>query len=65
MALTLLGGFAMGSFFVFIASASFVYAEAFGLTPTQFSLAFAVNALGFSPHRRWPRGWGCALAPAR
>lgn len=47
MALTLLGGFAMGSFFVFIASASFVYAEAFGLTPTQFSLAFAVNALGF------------------
>jgi DHA1 family bicyclomycin/chloramphenicol resistance-like MFS transporter len=37
----------MASFFVFIASASFVYAEAFGLTPTQFSLAFALNAVGF------------------
>lgn len=47
LALTFLGGFAMASFFVFIASASFVYSSAFGLTPTQFSLAFAVNALGF------------------
>lgn len=47
MALTFLGGFGMASFFVFIASASFVYAEDFGLSPTQFSLAFAVNALGF------------------
>ena len=47
MALTFLGGFAMASFFVFIASASFVYAQAFGLSPTQFSLAFALNALGF------------------
>ncbi|WP_054303772.1 multidrug effflux MFS transporter [Gemmobacter sp. LW-1] len=47
MALTFLGGFGMASFFVFIASASFVYAEAFGLTPTQFSLAFALNAVGF------------------
>jgi DHA1 family bicyclomycin/chloramphenicol resistance-like MFS transporter len=47
MVLTFLGGFAMASFFVFIASASFVYTEQFGLTPTQFSLAFAVNAIGF------------------
>jgi len=47
MALTLLGGFAMGSFFVFIASATFVYTETFGLSPTGFSLAFAVNAIGF------------------
>lgn len=47
MALTFLGGFGMASFFVFLASASFVYAEDFGLTPTQFSLAFAVNAVGF------------------
>lgn len=47
MALTFLGGFGMASFFVFIASASFVYAAAFGLTPTQFSLAFALNAVGF------------------
>ncbi|WP_149142512.1 multidrug effflux MFS transporter [Gemmobacter caeruleus] len=47
MALTFLGGFGMASFFVFLASASFVYAQDFGLSPTQFSLAFAVNALGF------------------
>ncbi len=47
MALTFLGGFGMASFFVFIASAAFVYTETYGLTPTQFSLAFAVNAIGF------------------
>lgn len=45
--LTFLGGFGMASFFVFIASASFVYTQAFGLSPTGFSVAFAVNALGF------------------
>ncbi len=47
MGLTLIGGFAMASFFIFIASASFVYTEEFGLSPTQFSLAFALNAIGF------------------
>jgi len=36
LALTFLGGFGMASFFVFIASASFVYSEAFGLSPTGF-----------------------------
>jgi DHA1 family bicyclomycin/chloramphenicol resistance-like MFS transporter len=47
MGLTLVGAFGFGSFFVFIASASFVYVQTFGLSPTQFSLAFALNALGF------------------
>jgi MFS transporter, DHA1 family, multidrug resistance protein len=47
MGLTFIGGFGMASFFVFIASASFVYSNQFGLTPTQFSIAFAVNAIGF------------------
>jgi DHA1 family bicyclomycin/chloramphenicol resistance-like MFS transporter len=47
MGLTFIGGFGMASFFVFIASASFVYVDQFGLTPTGFSLAFAINALGF------------------
>jgi DHA1 family bicyclomycin/chloramphenicol resistance-like MFS transporter len=47
MGLTFLGGFGMASFFVFIASASFVYTGSFGLTPTGFSIAFAVNAIGF------------------
>ena len=47
MGLTFIGGFAMGSFFVFIAFAPFVYTGQYGLGPTGFSLAFAVNAVGF------------------
>lgn len=47
MGLTMVGAFGFGSFFVFIASAAFVYTNTFALTPTQFSLAFALNALGF------------------
>jgi MFS transporter, DHA1 family, multidrug resistance protein len=47
MVMTFLAGFAFASFFVFIASASFVYTQEFELTATQFSFAFAVNAIGF------------------
>ena len=47
MGLTMIGGFGMASFFVFLASASFVYTRQYGLSPTGFSLAFAVNAIGF------------------
>tara|TARA_R110002049_G_scaffold10127_6_gene50552 strand:+ start:20315 stop:21505 length:1191 start_codon:yes stop_codon:yes gene_type:complete len=47
MGLTFIGGFAMGSFFVFIAFAPFVYTGQYGLGPTGFSVAFAVNAIGF------------------
>jgi DHA1 family bicyclomycin/chloramphenicol resistance-like MFS transporter len=47
MGLTFLGGFGLASFFVFIASASFVYTDDFGLSPTGFSVAFAINAIGF------------------
>lgn len=47
MGLTFIGGFGMASFFVFISSASFVYREQFGLSATGFSLAFAINAVGF------------------
>ena len=45
--LTLLGTAGMASFFVFLAAAPFVYVQSYGLTPTQFSLAFAVNAIAF------------------
>lgn len=58
MGLTFLGGFAMASFFVFIASGPFVYTQAFGLTPTQFSLAFAVNAIGFFSASQLAAGLG-------
>ncbi|MGJ8612063.1 MAG: MFS transporter, partial [Octadecabacter sp.] len=47
MGLTMIGAFGMSSFFVFISNASFVYTNQFGLTPTQFSIAFAINAIGF------------------
>ncbi len=47
MGLTFVGGFGMASFFVFISTAAFVYTGQFGLTSVQFSLAFAVNAIGF------------------
>ena len=47
MSMTFLAGFAFASFFVFISSAAFVYTRQFGLTPTQFSFAFAINAFGF------------------
>ncbi|MDP5306483.1 multidrug effflux MFS transporter [Paracoccus spongiarum] len=47
MGLTMIGGFGLASFFVFLATASFVYTGQYGLSPTGFSLAFAVNAIGF------------------
>lgn len=47
MGLTFIGGFGFASFMVFIASAAFVYSGQFGLTPTGFSVAFAINAIGF------------------
>ena len=47
LGLTFIGGFGMASFFAFLASSSFVYIDHFGLTPTQYSICFAINAVGF------------------
>ena len=47
MGLTMIGGFGMASFFVFLATGAFVYTREFGLSPTGFSIAFAINAVGF------------------
>ena len=47
MLLTLIGAFGFGSFFIFLAAAPFVYQQGFGLSSTQFSLAFALNAMAF------------------
>lgn len=47
LGLTFIGGFGMASFFAFLASSSFIYMGHFGLTPTQYGLAFSVNAIGF------------------
>lgn len=58
MGLTFIGGFGMASFFVFIASSSFVYTQQFGLTPTEFSLALAINAIGFFAASQFAAGLG-------
>jgi DHA1 family bicyclomycin/chloramphenicol resistance-like MFS transporter len=47
LGLTFIGGLGMGSFFTFLASASFVYIDHYGLGPTAFSIAFSLNAIGF------------------
>ena len=65
MVLTFVGAFGMASFFVFIASAAFVYTSAFGLSPTQFSLAFAVNAAGFFGGSQLASAAGTRLGMAR
>ena len=45
--LSVVSGFGLATYFVFIGSAPFVYIEHYGLTPTQFSLGFALNAASF------------------
>lgn len=47
MGVTLIGTAGISTFFIFLSTASFLYTDYFGLTPTQFALAFALNALGF------------------
>ncbi len=43
----LIGAFGISSFFAYLAGSSFIFIDHFGLTPTQFSLAFSVNAIAF------------------
>ncbi len=45
--LSLIGAFGMSSFMAFLGNSSFVYINHYGLTPTQYSLAFSVNAVSF------------------
>ncbi|MCO1333745.1 Bcr/CflA family efflux MFS transporter [Microbulbifer sp. OS29] len=47
MGLVCIGGFGFASFFAFLATASFLYIDYYGLSPVQFSMAFALNALSF------------------
>ncbi len=47
LGLTFIGGLGMASFFTFLASASFIYIDHYGLGPTAFSIAFSLNAIGF------------------
>ena len=47
MGFTMIGAFGAAGLFVYISTASFVYISHYGLSPMGFSLAFAVNAIGF------------------
>lgn len=47
LGLVLVGALGVSSFFVYLASASFVLIDHFGLTPRLFSLCFALNAASF------------------
>lgn len=47
LGLVFIGGCAMAGFFVYLASSPFVLINHYGLTPTQYSLAFSVNAAAF------------------
>lgn len=45
--LTFIGCFGFGTFMIFLSAAAYVYSESFGLSPAQFSIAFACNAIFF------------------
>ena len=47
LGLVLIGGCAMGGFFVYLSSSPFVLIGHYGLTPLQYSLAFSVNSVAF------------------
>lgn len=47
MGLVLIGSFAMGGFFIYLANSPFVLIKHYGLTPGQYSLAFSLNAVSF------------------
>src|SRR5258707_12446065 len=47
LGLTFVGAFGVSSFFIYLASASFVIVNHYGLTPTMFRLCFALNAAAF------------------
>lgn len=43
----LIGGFAIGGMFAYIAGSPFVFIEVFGLAPDDYGLVFGLNAFGF------------------
>jgi MFS transporter, DHA1 family, multidrug resistance protein len=63
--LTLIGGLGMASFFCFLASSSFIYIDHFGLTPSQYSLAFSVNAVGFIGSSQFAAALGARFGMGR
>jgi DHA1 family bicyclomycin/chloramphenicol resistance-like MFS transporter len=47
LGLVFIGAFGMSSFFAYLANSPFIMIDHYGLTPRQYSIAFAVNAASF------------------
>ncbi|CAN7370281.1 multidrug effflux MFS transporter [Phyllobacterium sp. LjRoot231] len=47
LTLTFIGGLGLSSFLVYLANSPFVLINHYGLTPTQYSFAFSINAVSF------------------
>jgi MFS transporter, DHA1 family, multidrug resistance protein len=47
LGLSLIGGFGIASFFVYLANSSFVIIDHYGFSPSAYSLFFSVNAVSF------------------
>lgn len=47
LGLSLIGGFGISSFFVYLSSSSFVLIDHYGLSPTLYSVFFSINAVAF------------------
>lgn len=47
LTLTFIGGLGISSFLVYLANSPFVLIQHYGLTPTQYSFAFSINAVSF------------------
>jgi len=47
LTLTFIGGLGISSFLVYLANSPFVLIDHYGLTPTQYSIAFSLNAVSF------------------
>lgn len=59
IALTLLGTFGMGSFFIYLSSSPFIFIEHYHLSPRIYSLLFSLNAASFFATAQLT-GWAAA-----
>lgn len=63
--LSLIGGFGVASFFAYLANSSFVLIDHYGLSPRQYSVAFAANAASFIGVSQLTARWGARFGLAR
>jgi DHA1 family bicyclomycin/chloramphenicol resistance-like MFS transporter len=65
LGLSLIGGFGVASFFAYLANSSFVLIDHYGLTPRQYSVAFAANAAAFIGASQFTSRFGARFGLAR